>query len=365
MARLVSIVWYRILPALFGGQKGIAGFNEELAKHYDLVCLCSRNNEPGPGISYKTIPELPVTKWQFLMPACWRRIKRIAREHQATHIILEHPYHGIAGRRAARALGAKLILHAHNIESQRFMRMGKWWWRLLFIYEKWVMQKAYLILFKSVEEMQWGIRHYRVDPGSCMVLPYGIARATPPDRDEAKKIISRRHGIAPGRKILLFAATLDYPPNREAVKAIQAELVPRLGPDPGYHILVCGRGMKEAAAMAGIPLTIAGQVEDIEQYYGVADAVINPVQWGGGVQTKNTDALARHCNLVCFTSMADPELLAAAPGKIFPCPDGDWDGFVRQIASAVSREEPTPDLFFEQYSWEAIIDKLVQRIERG
>lgn len=41
MSKILSIVWYKVLPPVFGGQKGIAGFNKHLAKHHPLVCLCS------------------------------------------------------------------------------------------------------------------------------------------------------------------------------------------------------------------------------------------------------------------------------------------------------------------------------------
>ena len=133
MTKILSIVWYKVHPAIFGGQKGIAGFNKELAREYSLVCLCSFNNEAGLETNYQVLPKLPVHKKQFLSPRCWETIRQVALKEKPTHIILEHPYHGIAAVKASRATGAKIILHAHNIESQRFRQLGKvWWWPLHF-----------------------------------------------------------------------------------------------------------------------------------------------------------------------------------------------------------------------------------------
>ena len=137
MTKILSIVWYKVHPAIFGGQKGIAGFNKELAREYSLVCLCSFNNEAGLETNYQVLPKLPVHKKQFLSPRCWETIRQVALKEKPTHIILEHPYHGIAAVKASRATGAKIILHAHNIESQRFRQLGKVWWWPLHFFEKW------------------------------------------------------------------------------------------------------------------------------------------------------------------------------------------------------------------------------------
>ena len=146
MEKILSIVWHKVLPPMFGGQKGIAYFNRHLSSRYPLVCLCSKNNKPIDDLPYKILPLLPDSKWQFINPFCWRKIKSVAKKEKVTHIILEYPYHAIAAMRSKRATHAKLILHSHNIESERFRQMGKWWWKLLRVYEKWGLQKADLLM---------------------------------------------------------------------------------------------------------------------------------------------------------------------------------------------------------------------------
>src|SRR5437868_1727006 len=141
MSRILSISWYKVLPPKYGGQKGIALFTKYLSKFHEILFLCSKNNEVG-GMPFKIEPKLPVSKSQFLDPFCWRKIVKIAKEFQPAYIILEHPYHGIAATLAKKKTAAKLIVHSHNIESQRFRSLGKWWWKFLARHERWVYQNA-------------------------------------------------------------------------------------------------------------------------------------------------------------------------------------------------------------------------------
>src|SRR3982750_2806198 len=195
--RILSIVWYKVLPARFGGQKGIAHFNQALGKLYPVVCLCSRNNEPPANLSYTVLPKLPVSKWQFLNPFIQQRIVRIAKKEKPTHIILEHPYHARAAIKACRVTGAKLIVHSHNIESERYRQLNKTGWRILYRHEKNIHQQADLSLFKTEDELKYAVAHFELSPGKCMVMPYGIERSNKPDKAAARKILAARHGIAP------------------------------------------------------------------------------------------------------------------------------------------------------------------------
>src|SRR6476661_7374262 len=92
----LSVVWYRVLPPLFGGQKGVAFFMEHLARQAPLTCLCSRTNQSVPA-AFIIDNSLPVSKTQFLNPLCWMKIYRKAGNLRTTHLIVEFPYYGIAG----------------------------------------------------------------------------------------------------------------------------------------------------------------------------------------------------------------------------------------------------------------------------
>jgi len=53
--KVLSLVPYTIFPAKVGGQKGIALFNEYLAKECDLTCVTIKNNDPQFAKGYKVL----------------------------------------------------------------------------------------------------------------------------------------------------------------------------------------------------------------------------------------------------------------------------------------------------------------------
>jgi glycosyltransferase involved in cell wall biosynthesis len=365
MIKIVSIVWYRILPARFGGQKGIALFNEHLARLHPLVCLCSKNNVAPPDLPYKVLPLLPVSKNQFLLPSARRTIKMIVAQEKASHVILEHPYHGLAAVMACKATGARLIVHSHNIESERFRQLGNWWWRILQWYETWTHRKADLNLFKTNADMNWAIKHFKLEDQKCMLMPYGVTFHSFSKKENAAILIRKRHDIPGDEKIFLFAGTLDYGPNKTALEVIITEVAPRLSSQGcRYRILVCGRGFDKLSPLRTHScVTLIGEVDDIENYFNSADVFINPVTTGGGIQTKNLEALSHHCNLVCFDNMIDPLTFQTAERKLFECPPGDWESFTRLAELASHSSEPTPAPFFEAYSWENAVNRLSDHIK--
>lgn len=351
---------------MFGGQKGIAHFNQYLSRYYPLVCACSDDNQPPEGLPYKVLPVLPKGQKQVINPLYWRKVKQIARQEKASVIILEHPYHGIAAWLAARATGSRLIVHSHNIESNRFRQIDKWWWPLLQRYEKWVHRRASLSLFKTQEDQQWAIQHFRLSPEKCLIIPYGVER--PRLVQQAGDTIRKQYNIAPGEKILLFAGTLDYEPNAKAVRDIFSEIMPRLRTAGiAFRIFICGRNRFPAFQylnkLTDATVTMAGEVASISPYFMAADVFINPVLSGGGIQTKNVDAIAHGCNTVCFRSQATGMPLDECGAKLNIAANGNWDNFVSLIIQAADHKEPTPDPFFAYFDWDRILQPLIHNLQ--
>jgi hypothetical protein len=346
--KILSIVWYKVLPPIFGGQKGIANFNEALSHTHDVICLCSADNIPGPGTSYRVIPSLPAGKRQIFSPFCWRHISKVANIEKADIIILEHPYHGVGGWLAGKTSKALLVVHSHNIESERFRQQGKWWWRLLYWYEGWVHRRAALNLFKTEEDRQWAITRFALEPVRCMVVPYS-SKKQQRNNDGAARVRSH-HGIADDEKILLFAGTLDYLPNARAVENIYQHIAPAL--PQGYKIIVCGRNRFSAFQYLrkfSHPAVInAGEIIDIDSYFSAASAFISPVQTGGGTQTKIIDAISYQCNVVAFRHCL-AGISTSAKNKLFIAENGDWAAFINQLVAACNSNEPTPAQFFEEH----------------
>ncbi|WP_207896542.1 glycosyltransferase family 4 protein [Flaviaesturariibacter flavus] len=364
--KLLSIVWFNVLPARFGGQKGTALFNEYLGRQAELVCLCANDNVADGPLSYRLRPELPRGKRSVLHPGTWRRIVAAATEEAPDAIVLEYPYQAWAAVKAARKTGARLVLHSHNIEFRRFRALGKAWWPLLRRYEAWAHRKADLVLFKTEADALQAQADFGIPAARCLLVPYGIATddAEPPMED-----VRARWNIPAGMPLLLFAGTLDYAPNAEALRRIYGELAPRLdarGRD--YRIVVCGRNRSAAFAdLATLqhPRVInAGEVESLLPYYKAADLFINPVLSGGGVQTKNIDALARQCTVLAFRFAAqgiDPRL---GGEKLRAVADGDWDAFADAALPTAAMQLQTPPAFFEHFAWPRITARVLERIKQ-
>jgi len=361
--KILSIVWYKVLPARFGGQKAIAKLNEHLASFAPVFCICSNNNQD-VSTAYQVENSLPVNKAQFINPLVWWKIYCYAKANGVTHLILEFPYHGIAAALCQKLLGLHCVLNTHNIEYLRFKGLGKWWWRLLFHYERWVMRRCDFVFFKTESDRADAIKVFGLDKGETAIVPYGVDGRRPFHR-HAENIIRKRHSIDPQEKILLFAGTLDYQPNAEAVLDIQRKLVPiliKLG--FGFKVLICGRNhLPEFSSLKEIDhpaMIFAGEVDDIEPYFAAADVFINPVIIGGGVQTKIIDALSYNRNVVAFESKAKGILDAG--DKLYTAPDNDWNAFARAICEAAGNNDEIPAAFFDRYNWRTIAAEAYQKI---
>ncbi len=93
MANVLSIVPYKIFPAKFGGQKGIASFNEYFSKHHNLYCVTVKDNAVNAA-PYTIINILSNSRLRYINVFYFILIKKIIRQNNISHIILEHPYYG-------------------------------------------------------------------------------------------------------------------------------------------------------------------------------------------------------------------------------------------------------------------------------
>ena len=371
MTRFLSVVWYQILPARFGGQKGIAEFNTYLSARHPLVCLCSRNNDPREA-SYPVLAELPLARRQVANPANWMHIIRKIRETGATHLIIEHCYYGLAGIWARFRTGTPLIVHAHNIESARFREMGKWWWSLLWLLERYTFRNANLILFKTAEDLDFARERFGVPASRCLVIPYGLTRVGVPDAAEkaaAAAAIRQQYDIAADEKILLFSGTLDYAPNANALALIVDQLIPMLSAmtNRPFRVIACGRiinpGYQRLLELNHDHYTYAGMVENLQPYLLAADVFINPVYEGGGIKVKTMEALSFNLPVVSTAHSARGISLESTGGKLRIAEEGNWDSFCQLVIEAMDDTSKTPDAFFDTYHWSTLVETFTRKLD--
>lgn len=363
MKNFLSIVWYRVLPPQYGGQKGIACFNQHLGIKVPLTCLCSANNIPADNLSYKVQNSLPVSRLQFLSPFVRKHIRSLISQQSFTHIIIEHPYHGWLGK-YKKQLGFYFIVHAHNIEHLRMKARGKPWWGLLKRTERAAFKKADLILFKTENDQQKAISLFNIPSQKCMVVPYGVNQTQPPSPDSLlKEELKKKYTINAEEKILLFAGTLEYEPNARALDTLLHNILPLLQKKGfRFRLIICGElTTKRTEDIRRIPdIIAAGYVPSIAEMMQCCDVFINPVAGGSGVQTKNIEAIANGCNVVTTLFAATGLPLYLINKKVFV--SDDWEKFSDNIIMAASMPSVTPQQFYEEYNWEKVVERLLKKL---
>ncbi|RYY39883.1 MAG: glycosyltransferase [Chitinophagaceae bacterium] len=360
--KLLSLVWFKVLPARFGGQKGTALFNRYLAEQAELVCLCSSDNVPDETLPYRLRAELPPGKRGVLRPSVWRKIEQVMEDERPTHLLLEYPYHAYAAIRAARRHRIKVVLHAHNIEFLRFRQLGHPAWRLLKAYEGWAFRNADLVLLKTETDRALAVQYFGIDAARTLLVPYGI-EPNAPTADGSN--IRRQWNIPDDALLLLFAGTLDYAPNAEAVQHLYKHLAPLLdAAGRTYRILICGRnrhaGYAHLDELQHPCIIRTGEVPSLAPYYAAADVFINPVLSGGGVQTKVIDALAAGCGTVTFDFGATGINRTVTGNLLETVPDGNWTEFAALLLKGSPPKTEQGRTFLDYYSWERIARRAIE-----
>ncbi len=357
--KITVIIPYKTYPAKMGGQKFNALVYQYLSGLLPVTIISTKNNEAPSGRNIVFIPMFSNSRSRYINPFLFFRIRNEVKKNNTTHLNLIHPYMGWLGLLVKWFSNVKLVIQSHNIEALRFKSVGKWWWGILWHYEKFIHRKADINFFVTEEDRQYAITHYKADPKKCHILTYGFEFDKIPaagERANAKKKVQEIHGIDPGEKILFFNGTLDYKPNLDAVDSIINHINPVLLTTNGfrYKIIICGRGLpahyNELKDHRSQNIIYAGFVDDITIYFKAADIFINPVIDGGGIKTKLVEALGYNVSSVSTQSGANGVSKEVAGTKIAIVPNADWEGFTREIIKIDTSENTGAD-FFNHFYW--------------
>lgn len=366
MIKILSIVPYKIFPAKVGGQKGIALFNEYFSTTCKLTCVTVKNNDPQYAKGYRVLNILSNKAYRYINPLLFITIKKLIKQQSATHLILEHPYYGWLGTLLKKFTGIKLIIHSHNIESTRWKSLGKWWWKILWWYERSTHRNADYNFFIHDADREFALKEFHLKETKCTTITYGIEIDKAPSTEEkqhCKLQLHQQHHIENKETIFLFNGALDYKPNLGAVKNILDNINPYLLTS-GFHykIIICGRGlpdeMNALKNYADKNIIYAGFVDDIKVYFIGADIFINPVVEGGGIKTKMVEALGYNTKVVSTSNGSIGVTEAETAGQLTIVPDNDWKHFaLKMIQIASEPANNIPDSFYTKFYWGNIAKK--------
>ncbi len=366
MVRVLSIVPYKILPPTVGGQKGIALFNEYFSKECELLCVSVESNDPRFAKGYGLIRLLSDSSLRYINPAYFFSIKKLIRQHQITHLLLEHPYFGWLGIMLKWFSGVKLVIHSHNIETTRWKSLGKWWWKVLFWYESAVHQGADYNFFIHDQDRNYALETFKLKASRCITVTYGIdIKEAPPEEEKkrCKRVLRDKHHISDNETIFLFNGALDYGPNYEGLKSILNKINPLLlASGYSYKIIICGRGLpeeqKNLKAYSDKNIIYAGFVDDISTYFKGCDVFINPVVDGGGIKTKLVESLGFNTKCISTINGSVGVSKENTGGQLSLVPDHDWNEFGRQMMeTALQPPGKIPDSFYDKFYWGNIARK--------
>lgn len=369
---VLGIISFKAFPAKMGGQKGAADFYKYLSTDCNVILAASKDNESGNNYPFTILPFL-FNHWlgflNFLhLPALLHQIKK----NKIDIIIIEHSYFAWLGLLLKYLSGKTFVIHAHNIETERFRIAKRSWWKLYKHYEQWAHQKADLIFYKCEEDAQYFIHKIGTKHPPYTIIPYGTYHTTIPTTEEkidAAKLIRTKHSINENELLFLFNGTLDYAPNVDAVKVMMKEIIPqaRLN-NILFKIILCGNRMKEGLKneVAAFPEIIdAGYVADIDAYMKGCDAFIQPSAFATGIKTKLVEALANDLFIITTESGARGLHFEYLHQKITMVKDNDINSFIESMQQIKNKKNHhTPIDFFSTFYWQNITHKAFLSLQK-
>lgn len=355
--KIIDISPQIIFPPTSGGSAGIYRFLKYLAKRSEVVFVSvKRDSSVTNDLPIREYPILPDSSSRrytdFLFPF---RLSRILQKEQPDAIILDLPWLGLFVIPVAALFRIPVYLHEHNVECVRFRRLAKWWSGLLFLYEMWVCRSVRGIFAKTDVDRNILIHDLRIAPGKISVIPYGIDPEVFHPHPAARRSI--RKILKFGREaMVLYFGKMDYPTNREAVRIIRDELLPRIPAKERIRFVIAGENPPRNMVHPDMQYT--GAVDRIEDYISAADVIIVPLLSGGGIRTKIIESIACGQTVISTSIGAegiDPELT----GSRLIIAD-TWDRFAREIVRIVhaKRTKAIPVRFLSEYGWENIVGHL-------
>jgi glycosyltransferase involved in cell wall biosynthesis len=363
--RILSIAPYRVLPPSTGGHWAVVSLHDTLGGICQDHMLGTSDNGSDEPYSFILHKIFPASVRRYLPMYGLRAAAGIGKRYDATHILCEHPYMAPLAIALSHRLRIPWALRSHNIEAERFRHLGKRWWRLLYIFERYAMRAADAIFFITPEDCSYAIAEYELRHEKCHLAPYGtVLQEQPAGREAARRVVAEQLSLDMSIPWLYFLGVHTYRPNADAVRHILGEIHPRLEAQGiRCEIIIGGKGLPpelQESVSRVERLHYAGFIEDLDTFLKACDVMLNPLSTGGGIKTKAVEALAYNKMVISTCNGAAGILQEVCGHNLIIAPDGDWDAFAGGIARAVHQAPDIPEAFYRHYNWDAIGQHVVQ-----
>ena len=246
----------------------------------------------------------------------------------------------------SRLAGIRLIMDFVDLDSYKWRQYAqcttgikrmiyKTEWRRLLQYEKKINDRFEHSIFISEKEKSI-FEQYNPDLKNITIVPNGVDQSFfLPALDQAEPEL-KQYIQGP---LLVFTGRMDYFANVNGVLWFCSLVFPKIRrtfPNAQFYI-VGNQPTDEIWALTEIPgITVTGYVEDIKEYYRMADVCVIPLKIARGLQNKGLEAMATG-NAVVATSSAK-EGIACADDTDLVIAD-DADGFAGAVIDLLQNKE--------------------------
>ena len=357
MSKILVLSYLPIFPTNGGGRVRIRQLSTHLAERHTVTLACPRLEEQPDETLGFTIQDGGVRgAKQLVDPRTYRTIFELVRRTRPDFILLEYVWLGVHANLARLAQRVPLVLDAFDVVTTRFRRARHLLWPAISLLERFTLRTADRIFAVSetdrVQLVRLGAAAQRTS-----VVPNGVDTARFRPDEEAGRRIRDLLGIKRNERLLFFFGQLDYAPNREAVRILAHEIMPRL--DGAYRLAIAGQGSvaQLRKTYGGDRIKFLGPVDRIADYINAADVVVAPLMHGSGTRLKLLESLA--CGVPTVTTSIGAEGLDLAVCEPALSVADGWGAFADTVRRAVTMDRMPPSRsFLEAYDWRAIVERI-------
>ncbi len=362
MNNILYITPYAFIQPNAGGKFAMYEQIKNLNKHCNLTVVGVDTNKIDNKLGVTVLPLFKNSKWRYANPLYFFKLKKLIAAKNIDTIIVEHPYLGWLVMLLKWATGVQVFIRSQNVEYLRFKDLGKPWWPILKVYEKWVHNNSTGVL--CITEDDYAFFKKQGIKSKLINYPFGTNVSTnPTDRNECKTKVCLAHNLSADTKVIMYNGALNYLPNMVGLDIIINEVAPYLEKNySNYKIIICGGNLPQKYnKLQGITnLIYTGFVDDISMYFKAADVFINPVQGGGGIKTKLVDALSYGTTAISSVDGAKGLVQKVAGNKLHITPDYNGTAMAKKIIEVLAQPYmPTPASYYAYYNWSKITERLL------
>ena len=348
------------IPPTKGGERVSYDLCHALTRVAHVTCFSADAKGVIPDI--RQIKAFGPSQWKYLNVKLVKTFFESFRRHKIDFCIVNQPFFFFIPYLSGLFSGCKIITYAHNLEFRRADRMRLYFRPFIFLIELIVFHLSHKVFFISSSELTDAQRLFRLRQDKCVFVPH-IAHA-PPRAKLAKK-------DRPNAFSLVFFGDFSYPPNINALNNLLKFVTPILSQMLTFRcsLVVFGKNvpshLKNHNLGSNLSISFLGFVQEPSDIVRSADALINLVDEGAGVQTKIIETLAVGTSVISSRSGARGIDNETIKDKVYLVNDRDWKGFatcVCELRQSGKADLETPALFFNTYSADGILDRITHAL---